>query len=576
MLVYGDPQFTTSAQTFLKQLRARLQRVDTSDPDQLRPLLIQSGQFEQGLWDSSDANAPQPDEDLSRAMQLTDAAAQVLFHGIKSADQLALFTRCLDQLEHLKDLPLAIKIPEGFEFYALFPEQYFHTATNWARQFAPRRSVLVIGIRSIGTSLSAVVRVALQTAGCRAERLTVRPTGHPFQRQAVLKRFDPADWAAVIIVDEGPGLSGSSVAGVCKALEAQGFDPKQFHIFPGHDRDPGVSSSPDVRRWWSNTARWFTPSGELAASLLARSAKLIPDWGASPRIEDAGAGNWRRLLDLPENAWPVAMVPFERPKYRCGSDRGTKILWKFVGLGAAYEPGRTGAEFAVLKSEALAKAGFSPPPLGVFNGFIAMPWIDGSPLELRDASDDALFERIAQYAIRFAGPPLSPDEIVEAQDRLTAMIETNTREALGADWASLSVERANEDRELKVLQSYGDGHLAPHEWLRDARGSVFKTDCFGHDVDHTCMGKQSLLWDVAGFSIEWALPKARVENLLHIFNQQGVCVDDRTFEFYQLGYAAFRMGLCAVSADIVADERDKARLQSARKRYCQILLKLLG
>ena len=82
--------------------------------------------------------------------------------------------------------------------------------------------------------------------------------------------------------------------------------------------------------------------------------------------------------------------------------------------------------------------------------------------------------------------------------------------------------------------------------------------------------------DVAGLVIEWGLPKARVENLLQVFVRQGVCIEDRLFELYQLGYAAFRVGQCSLCADLVSDGQEHARLQSAYKRYCQTLLGLLS
>ena len=574
MLVYGDPQFTSSVQVFIKQLRARVERANVQDAGEVRALLIQAGQLEQGLWDFSDERTPQPQQQLYAAMQLTDAAARALLSPAKAAVQLDRMRQAMDQLQQLQDLPLKIKVPEGYEFYGLFPEQYFRTALKWVRTSNADGSVLVVGIRSIGTSLSAAVCAALNDEGRPTERLTVRPTGHPFQRQAIVKRHDPAKWNSVIIVDEGPGLSGSSVAAVCRALEAQGFVAKQFHIFPGHDRGPGVSSSTEVRRWWSNVPRWTADPTDLTEALLARSAELSRNWGDQSRMDDVSGGKWRRLFGIPEENWPPAMIPFERPKYLCGSDRGAKVLWKFVGLGAAYEGGSTSAELAMLKLAAVAKAGLGLAPLGTFNGFVAMPWIEGSPLELKDAP--GVIARIGEYVIRFAGPPLTSDGVVQARNRVALMVETNTREALGEGWARVAKRRTIEDRDLKVLESYGDGRLAPHEWLWDVHGNLLKTDCFGHDVDHTCVGKQSLLWDVAGLAIEWALPKARVGDLLQVFNRQGVCIDDEVFAMYQLGYAAFRVGQCAVCEDSVSDGQEQARLRTARKRYCQALQGLLS
>src|SRR6185436_14004915 len=203
MLVYGDPQFTVSARTFLSQLKGRVQRAGPADKDQGRALLIQAGQFEQGVYDFSE-QTPRRLPDLSAAMKLTDAAARALFGNNEPTSDML---KHLEALERVGEVTLRIKIPEGYEFYALFPEQYFETARKWAKESAPTGKVLVIGIRSIGTSLSAVVCEALKGQQVECERITVRPMGHPFQRHATLQKFVPADWGSVLIVDEGPGLS---------------------------------------------------------------------------------------------------------------------------------------------------------------------------------------------------------------------------------------------------------------------------------------------------------------------------------------------------------------------------------
>ncbi len=51
-------------------------------------------------------------------------------------------------------------------------------------------TVAVIGIRSIGTTLSAVVAAAVRRQGKNAGRITVRPHGHPYNREL---RFSDAE-----------------------------------------------------------------------------------------------------------------------------------------------------------------------------------------------------------------------------------------------------------------------------------------------------------------------------------------------------------------------------------------------
>src|SRR5439155_1648104 len=115
-----------------------------------------------------------------------------------------------------KNPTLEVKVPEGFAFYALFPEQYCASFVKWIADHCsacPKRAV-VAGIRSIGTTLSALGSAALTALGWEAGRITIRPTGHPFQRRVEMKPADLSRTSSALIVDEGPGLSGSSMVAV--------------------------------------------------------------------------------------------------------------------------------------------------------------------------------------------------------------------------------------------------------------------------------------------------------------------------------------------------------------------------
>jgi hypothetical protein len=127
--------------------------------------------------------------------------------------------------------PVKLRLPEGYAFYAVYPKLYAQAARS-----APRR-MQVIGIRSIGTSLAAVV-----AAACGGPvPITVRPRGHPFDRRVTLPRIDPRRHFAV--VDEGPGLSGSSFISVAEALLEQGVPLSRIHLFPSHGNPPGSCAS---------------------------------------------------------------------------------------------------------------------------------------------------------------------------------------------------------------------------------------------------------------------------------------------------------------------------------------------
>jgi hypothetical protein len=125
----------------------------------------------------------------------------------------------LGQLDCSPDVVLNVKVPEGFEFYALYPEQYCASAVRWAAEhrFVQARRAVVVGIRSIGTTLSVLVTAALDANDWQAHRFTIRPSGDAFRRQAVVAGADRGDAERGLIVDEGPGLSGSSMAAVARS-----------------------------------------------------------------------------------------------------------------------------------------------------------------------------------------------------------------------------------------------------------------------------------------------------------------------------------------------------------------------
>ena len=105
---------------------------------------------------------------------------------------------------------VAISKPEGFSYYALHPLGY---ADALQRLPDISSNIAVIGIRSIGTTLSAVVTAAARKRGASVSRITVRPVGHPYDRHV---QFTPEQraWigtamveeAGFLVVDEGPGL----------------------------------------------------------------------------------------------------------------------------------------------------------------------------------------------------------------------------------------------------------------------------------------------------------------------------------------------------------------------------------
>ncbi len=569
VIVYGDPSYEATAGELLARLRARIAALRLGGAvtlDDLRALLIQTGQLEQAAQDDLPGDDSRPLRACLAA--LTDQAARV-FH--EEWDGSPPRHAALDDLARAADRAaavgtlflscrLTVKVPEGFAFYALYPEQYVLAARRFmiAHAAIPRseRRAVVVGVRSIGTTLSAVVRAVLQAGGWRAHRLTVRPAGHPFARTTEVepKEITGAAWG--LIVDEGPGASGSSFAAVADTLARAGVPPARIVFLPAHAGEPGEAASDAVRATWARAPRISASRDELRwngralpDALAARTAELFGENVAA--VEDLGGGLWRRVAYPNEADWPAANVPFERPKFRVTLQSGARVLWKFAGLAE----------------------------VGTALGFVALPWIEGVSLSRADAADPNVLVRVGRHVARVAGPPLTPGEQHAARVRLRDLLYWNTWETLGEDAAFRA--RALADAvpgDADEGPSYGDGRMTPHEWLRTACGQIVKTDAGGHDADHTIIGRQPLAWDIAGALVEWGLENENAAAvLLAAVREAGAVVPaPAALRFYCLAYAAFRVGQTALCAQMIShDPRDQARLWRARYDYRAQLTRLL-
>lgn len=600
MIVYGDPSFErplTSAITELSHRFAALSsrcagasRERSDGPsllDASRELLIHCGQVEQAIEDAPiDAKQAKPLADLCewvRAATDRAAAAFLQLHVFASLTQTLAIT---GEPVNLPIHDVRIKVPEGFAFYALFPEQYHSAALRWlaAHSQVRERRAIVVGVRSIGTTLSAVVRQTLVTNGWQATRLTVRPDGNPFDRRVEIPPDCLAGAAHAIIVDEGPGLSGSSMAAVGAALVSAGVPRERISFFPGHSNGPGQAGSAATRDWWATTPQYVTPlvelrwAGRLLPEVLARRASALLGGEPIECTEDLSAGMWRKAASADESQWPVAFTGFERTKYRCVTRGGRSVLWKFAGTAmidaGAQSSNRkitSGTAQSIDRLRALARLGWTPAPLGEAFGFVATPWAAGAVLTRSDA-DPALLAHVGQYVRAAALPPVSQLEQEQSFSRLSEMLYWNAREALG----EVAAERA---RELAMRaksaipngpdECYGDGRLAPHEWVRTASGQLQKLDCAGHQSDHTAIGSQPLAWDIAGAMVEWQATGDAAKTLLAAVQEgRPKHYADILLRFYRAAYAAFWLGMCAMGEGTAkSDPAELRRLQDATNLY---------
>jgi hypothetical protein len=448
-----------------------------------------------------------------------------------------------NEVPRLAGLPesITVSVPEGYAYYALYPEAYRMAAREFWKSARPA-SVAAIGIRSIGTSLSAVVANELEAAGCEVHSWTVRPRGHPFDRVLAVapeieRRWRELAGAYFAVVDEGPGLSGSSFTSVAEALSALGVPDHRIVLFPSWDPGPSNFVSEKARRRWPLHRKYF---------------KSFEDLGFFDGARDFSGGAWRAHACESEVDEPAVQPQHERRKYlRDG------LLFKFAGLG------RYGRR-ALDRAGRLAAEGFAPPVEGLENGFVAGPWMPGRPLAPGCACP-GLLETMARYLafLRRAFPcrrAVSYGELAE-------MIRVNVAEGLGPEWA----ERLGPLEPPEAPACAIDNRMFPHEWL-EAPSGYLKTDGVDHHDDHFFPGPQDIAWDLAAAVVEFDLDPAQAEALAARYAALAGDRDIRArLPFHRLAWLAFRLGYADMAIGACPEGPDRARFRRLRERYAALL-----
>jgi len=489
VLVYGDHQEVADVADCLASIGSQLGVIGTSPPGierhaSLVSALIETGRLVQGLADRGD----EADEPSSLLQRLAIAV-------VRSFDSGYAETGDLPPLPHSAPAGrVRLRLPEGFAFYGVYPESYIAAARRLKLSGPPR----VIGIRSIGTTLAAVVAAALDGPPA----LTVRPFGDPFARQVELPPSAIQTDEHYIIVDEGPGLSGSSFGAVADRLQDQGVALEQIAFLPSHGGDLGPEASLAHRDRWHGAQR--QPAEFDPAFLVERFGKLEPFSGGGPR---------------------------QRIKYLAGP-LGERLLLKFAGLG------RIG-ERKLEMARTLHAHGFTPEPLGLVHGFLVERWVDARAL----GEDERPVQEIGRY-LGARACLFSADEASGASiDELIAMCRRNITLGLGEPsagslpgWDSGLLSRS-------VVRVRTDNKLDRIEWLRLPDDRLLKTDAVDHHQAHDLIGCQDIAWDIAGAITEFELDEAEAASLILAVLRP---VDDHLLKFYRFAYPAFRLGAAAL------------------------------
>jgi hypothetical protein len=462
MLVYGDHARTCDPRELLLRLAE-----PAHGHAAIVARFIAAAELAQGLADATCHG-------VDRRTPLTDAAMRACVGFARQVEQswrgMPVELVSLAELVALK-MPDAItcKRAEGYAFYALYPETYIEAARR-----APRGPRHVVGIRSIGTGLAALVAAATHAP----LPATVRPHGDPFRREL---RVDPsllAEWRPgelVAIADEGPGMSGSSFGAVADLVEAQGA---RCELYPSHPGDLGPVALPRHRERWKRVAKRHVSFEEV---ILPRLIDWIGELvGTITHVVDVSAGAWRAIKYPDEAEWPASIIQQERRKLLVTSNHG-RFLARFVGL--AHDGDR-----ALSRARSLYAVGFTPEPAGLVHGFLVERWHDDArPIAVLERR--MLVERVGEYlafrASAFRGGDGASVPLLQAMVRKNAGLDVRAP--------------ASDPRRVEI-----DGMLHTHEWLVTGRG-LLKADAYDHHAAHDLVGCQNIAWDVAGAVAELEL-----------------------------------------------------------------------
>ncbi len=584
MLVYGSPLREVSPRELVSTLRTSLRQFAAMGPGLARhvaltSLFIEAGTLAQGVLDRdfADRQCDEPGPLGAACIALPFALAMALQRSWESG-----FTRvppvptaALDALDRLR-LPehVTASAPEGYAYHALYPEQYLEAA----KALRPRCTRLVVGVRGIGASLACAVAAAARAAA----PITVRPTGHPFQRACRLGPVLEHELLAratevreVAIVDEGPGLSGSSLGAVADLLEDRGVPPERLCFFPSHPGGLGPMASERHRARWSDARRHvadfdalFIHPGDARAPLARWCEDLTGP--AVGRLEDLGAGSWRRVVFPGLGSWPAVHVQQERRKYRLTTPRG-RFLLKFAGLGHF-------GTHRLHRARQLADAGLVPPVEGLRHGFLVQQWLeDARPLSLVPERERPRWTRHVGDYLGFRArhfPVDTPDRGASVQV-LLEMARYNASQALSGAEAELPQRLDAWTRHLealarKVRRVETDNKLHAWEWLVLDDGRLLKADAVDHHDGHDLIGCQDVAWDVVGAAVELGLgPVEEARLAARVAQVSGRPVSAALRCFYRPCYLAFQAGhqfLAATALDAAAPE-EALRLREAAKRY---------
>jgi hypothetical protein len=528
-------ELITNLRTFLLRMPLRPQL------EELLHALLLAGELECALSD-----APASAEDAEAACRLTSLLAEAAIRAEASDfSAIALLPhRALRICERFRVSSLvSLSVPEGFAYYALHPLDYADLIERLPLN-TPR--AFVVGVRSIGTTISGVVCAKLQQFGVHAERTTVRPTGHPYQRncgldarQRTMIRSLLSHDANFIVCDEGPGRSGSSLLSVADALEREGVPASQIVVLCSHQPDLNTLCAPDAAQRWRRY--------RSAATGMTRRLPAAPQ-------EYAGGGEWRRHLIPTGGSWHGVWPQMERLRYLSADHEELLTFEGYGPYGAA----------ARARNEHLSNSSYGLVYLGNESGFGKHKLPDGRTLNCSNLTSEWL-SRMAEYCAWRARTFRTGDVNSHV---LEAMTRNNFEREFGKfpEGPQLCVERA----------TICDNRMAPHQWLATSDRRVVKLDAAIHGDDHFFPGPCDIAWDLAGVIVEWNLDPAAREFFLRQYRRESGDDASPRIKGYEIAYAMFRLAWSKMAAASVAASEEAGRLMRDYRQYRRVVQNLVS
>ncbi len=534
MLLFGKSNFAMTLVGFAQGVERKVSGTPAPLLAEAREWLAVCGQMEQAALDAGADGNPYA--------EATDAAAALLLDARDGIAAQNARTRLVERLRQLATSPTTgpatFRVPEGFAWYALYPEAYAQTADAWAAEQQNRNAarLLVIGLRSIGTALGAVVAEALRRREKQVLRLSPRPSGHPFAREVSLGDAEFCCDAA-LIVDEGPGLSGSSMAAAAEALAQRGFPSDRIFFLPGHANGPGNAGGAQTARWWTPDRVRVTPVGETRFAGTSLHARLAQAAQATlgEKIAAIEKTTFQATDELPRGVMPA----FAAPEIVCRGRSGDRIVWRFGGFAAVDASLLSRAEFGQARQRRMADMGMALTPVGRTEGWMGLR-MPRAAIALGTRAT-AMVDRLALH-IAAAALPTGDTALAEGGAKRIASALAIWAEESGVSLGTTFADTAITEAPLHLLA--GDGRLAPHEWVEIPGGFVMKADATGGDCGHDWAGAQSILWDVAGAIVEWDLDRVQSQELTGAVTRHAeVDISNLGLAFYTAGYACLRLAM---------------------------------